>query len=364
MTPSAENAAQNPFGAIARAPAKAAGQHRAESPTRPRTMWPSPRRGILPRTMKRTISPLSNLALAGASLLALLSACRTTASPEPVSPGALVSAAELGPLLARLGDDAVVLDVRERSAYDAGHLTGAVWLSLADWEALSLANDTGLSHEAAWRERIGSLGIDGDDFVFVYDGGKLTQAARIWFVLQHFGAASASVVDGGWPALVRGLESQTAPGATLAITTAPSTRPAVRFEPNASASIGLVERGALRLAIERGDVQVLDARTTEEYRGLDLRSNSRGGHLPGAISLPHTRLIDEQGCLKSIDELQRLLAGAGFERGRPVITHCDGGGRAALAALAAQRAGFGPVLNYYLSFGDWSKDSTCPVVND
>ncbi|MBN8494900.1 MAG: hypothetical protein J0M00_26080, partial [Burkholderiales bacterium] len=42
----------------------------------------------------------------GASLLALLSACRTTASPEPVSPGALVSAAELGPLLARLGDDA------------------------------------------------------------------------------------------------------------------------------------------------------------------------------------------------------------------------------------------------------------------
>lgn len=114
-------------------------------------------------------------------------------------------------------------------------------------------------------------------------------------------------------------------------------------------------------AIEQHEAQIFDARTQDEYVGKDLRKNSRGGHLPTAINLPHTQLLNEQGKLKSPEELAKLFEQAGFERGQPVITHCDGGGRASLAALAAARAGYGPVMNYYLSFGDWAADASCPV---
>jgi thiosulfate/3-mercaptopyruvate sulfurtransferase len=46
------------------------------------------------------------------------------------------------------------------------------------------------------------------------------------------------------------------------------------------------------------------------------------------------------------------------------VTHCEGGGRAALGAAAAVRAGFDDVRVYYLSFGDWVRDESCPIVRD
>ena len=42
-------------------------------------------------------------------------------------------------------------------------------------------------------------------------------------------------------------------------------------------------------------------------------------------------------------------------------SHCDAGGRAALAALAAVVAGRRDVQAYYLSFSDWAADGSCPV---
>ncbi|WP_245499478.1 rhodanese-like domain-containing protein [Mesorhizobium sp. M1A.F.Ca.ET.072.01.1.1] len=79
----------------------------------------------------------------------------------------------------------------------------------------------------------------------------------------------------------------------------------------------------------------------------DLRRNARGGHLPGARLLPHASLLDD-GRLKPTAELPRLLSDAGLRSGEHVVTHCDGGGRAALAAIAAVRAGYDDVRAYYL----------------
>lgn len=287
-------------------------------------------------------------------------ACSTPHGLRPQRPAdALVTAEQLPGELARLRDNAVLLDVREREAYEQGHVAGAVHVRLDEWERASLSAEDGLAQQAAWRARIGALGIDGDDHVVVYDNGKMTSAARVWFVLQHFGAASTAVVDGGFPLL-----AQAAGRGVLKLEQRPSVRAPTKFEPTNAALVGLVDREQMRSAIERGEAQILDVRSAPEFRGEDKRKNARGGHLPKAINVPHTELLDAQGRLRSPEELRAILGAAGFTEGRPVITHCDGGGRAALAALAAARAGYGPVFNYYLSFGDWAKDSTCPVVLD
>ncbi len=269
--------------------------------------------------------------------------------PETLARGAAEDAAD---------ERLIIVDVRDAAAYAAGHVAGAVHADATEWKAESLAGETGLHHAALWHERIGNLGINGDDTVVIYDDGRMTEAARIWFILQHFGVPRAAVLDGGYPALEAliaerrvSLEQEAAPIRS------------VDFRPASGAAgrIALVERQRVLRAVEQREAQVFDSRTPAEYSGADPRKNARGGHLPTAINVPHTELLDSRGRLKSPDELARIFDQAGLERGRPVITHCESGGRASLAALAAQRAGYGPVMNYYLSFGDWAADESCPV---
>ena len=254
----------------------------------------------------------------------------------------------------------VVLDVRDTEAYAKAHLPDALQLTESEWKDDSLAQDSGLSHDEAWQRRLGELGITPSTPVLIYDDGNMTSAARIWFILQHFGVPRAMVVNGGYPLIEQHADSD-----GIELTTEPARPTPKDFKAarvTGDAVVGLVERDELRQLIDRGAVQVFDARSTEEYAGEKLLSNTRGGHLPGAVNLPHTELLDDQGRLRSPEELDRLLADAGFVKGVPVITHCQSGGRAALAALAAARAGYGPVRNYYLSFGDWVADATCPLV--
>lgn len=294
-------------------------------------------------------------------------AAATSAAPVPgeaqaaFAEACVVEVADLAAFMESADTGLVILDVRPEDEYAAGHLPGAFRVSYEMWESLSLEEETGLTHEDQWAARFGLNGIDGDDAVLVYDGGKMTQAARVWFILQHFGVARVAVINGGFPLIAQG----TLAGQTPALATEPQTASPKVFTPSAQPGrIDATDRHAVLAMIEQGRAQVLDARTTAEYTGEDLRKNARGGHLPTAISLPHTDLLDDQQRLLPAAELAARLEKAGFVKGKPIITHCDGGGRAALAALAAARAGYGPVINYYLSFGDWAKDAACPVVQE
>jgi thiosulfate/3-mercaptopyruvate sulfurtransferase len=107
-------------------------------------------------------------------------------------------------------------------------------------------------------------------------------------------------------------------------------------------------------------VQIFDARTAAEFTGEDLKGNKRGGHLPGAAHLNHRDLLDGRH-LRPAAELAQMMADAGIRGGVPVVTHCQSGRRAALAALAALAAGQEDVRVYYLSFGDWAADDSCSL---
>jgi thiosulfate/3-mercaptopyruvate sulfurtransferase len=253
---------------------------------------------------------------------------------------------------ALLFGSAPFLDVRPLGEFRAGHLTNAVRVPIEWWEASAKLERTSLDNKHFWEAEIGALGLDGSRTALIYDDGRLTEAARVWFILQYFGVP-ARVVNGGWPHLIR-LPRQTGDAAV------PAT---VRFKTRSEAAqAGLAEREDVRLTVAGGQ-RILDARTTAEFEGQDLRGNARGGHLPGAAHLPHARLLSADGRLLPAAALRDIFFGAGFHPGDRVVTHCDGGGRAALAALALLEAGFGDVQTYYLSFADWAKDESCPVVS-
>ncbi len=213
-----------------------------------------------------------------------------------------------------------------------------------DWISRAKDSQTGLDDIPFWQTEFEKLGIGPDAVTVVIDDGRMLEAARVWFIVQYFGLP-ALVLNGGASSL-QAVPKLAAPFVG-----------ALHLTPG-SGAVGLMDRAAVKDALPQ--VQVFDARTAAEFSGRDLKGNMRGGHLPGAALLAHGDLLNEAG-LKSEGEIAAMLDEAGITDGKPIVTHCNGGGRAALAALAALTAGRRDVRVYYLSFADWAADETCPI---
>jgi thiosulfate/3-mercaptopyruvate sulfurtransferase len=70
--------------------------------------------------------------------------------------------------------------------------------------------------------------------------------------------------------------------------------------------------------------------------------------------------VDKDGRFLVEATLRAKLAEAGVKRGEPVITHCQGGGRASVDAFVFERLGV-PTRNYYLGSSDWGNSDDTPV---
>ncbi|MBL8881029.1 MAG: hypothetical protein JNG88_18085, partial [Phycisphaerales bacterium] len=119
---------------------------------------------------------------------------------QPSSGKNVISAADL---TSRSDASTLFLDVRPRADYEVGHVSGARWVDLTEWVKLAKTEADGLEHFRKWQQRIATLGVGPDSIVRVYDDGSMIEASRLWFILQHFCVAQASVVNGGWRALQR-----------------------------------------------------------------------------------------------------------------------------------------------------------------
>jgi thiosulfate/3-mercaptopyruvate sulfurtransferase len=148
-----------------------------------------------------------------------------------------------------------------------------------EWDKAAKAPEIGFANTAYWGEVFGSLGVEHSTTAVAYDDGRMTNAARVWFILQYFGV-KAVILNGGWPVL------SSATG--LPIPVKPSSG-GFRAVPGAG-SVGLVNRETLKCQLD-GDAHVFDTRTRAEFTGEDMRNRPRGGHLPGARHLSHTDLL-------------------------------------------------------------------------
>src|SRR6185437_918283 len=92
------------------------------------------------------------------------------------------------------------LDVRDQATFDAGHAPGAVRVPVEEWDAAAKAADTGFARTAYWDKALSALGLDPTMTAIAYDGGGMTNAARVWFILQYYGLKTV-ILNGGWPVL-------------------------------------------------------------------------------------------------------------------------------------------------------------------
>ncbi len=244
----------------------------------------------------------------------------------------------------------VVLDVRTEAAFKKGHIPGARWVNPAQW-----AKGFGQGKDAEmWSKWIGNLGISAESKVVVYDDNFTKDAARIRWVLRYWGVEDVRLLNGGWGAWQGGKypseERAAPPVATSFKARARSERLATREQLLAAL------KGTRKL-------QIVDARSENEFCGTQKLSNRRGGAIPGAKHLEWSDLLDRKTQrFKSADELRQVFAQAGVTLDSPTATYCQSGGRAAVMVFGLELMGAKDVSNYYPSWAEWGNATDTPIV--
>jgi thiosulfate/3-mercaptopyruvate sulfurtransferase len=240
-----------------------------------------------------------------------------------------------------------------RAEYEAAHIPGAVFF---DQDAVVDPDSTlphALPNAKTFARHVGAMGISKDDEIVVYDGPGVFSAPRVWWMFRIMGASRVLLLDGGfdrWKMQGR-----------------PITAEPTRVAPNVfhgeldASKVASLED--VRRMLGSGDGQVADARPAGRFEGRDPepRPGIRGGHMPGAKSLPGS-MLSSGGSLLTAAELRRRFAEAGIDLSKPVVTSCGSGVTAAIVSLALETLGHRSHKLYDGSWSEWGGRSDTPVV--
>ena len=243
--------------------------------------------------------------------------------------------------------------------FDIGHIPGAQKI---DWHVD--LNDPVMRDyvgRAAFEALLRRLGIDDDTLVVLYGDKNNWWAAYAFWVFRLFGFTNARLLDGGrlkW-------EQEGRPLVTELATRPPSDYVARERDDSAIRAflpdvLGHVRTGG----------QLVDVRSPAEYTGEKLHMPEypqegamRGGHVPGARSVPWARAANADGTFKPAEELRAIYEREqGLVTARPTITYCRIGERSshtwfALTFLLGHR----DVRNYDGSWTEYGNAVRTPI---
>lgn len=224
-----------------------------------------------------------------------------------------------------------------RAIYEAGHIPGAVFVDL-DRDLAAPPGIRGrhpLPSVADFAATLGKLGIAPESHVVVYDdvGGRI--AARMWWMLLSIGHDQAQVLDGGYGAWVSA-------GHDVAVG---DVVPPPIVYPVPERFRGVVTHDRLHSRT------LVDAREGERYRGETEPVDPKAGHIPGAVSIPTSDNLADDGRFRSPRELAEVYSSLPSD----AVVSCGSGVTACHDALAMVVAGHDMPDVYIGSFSEWSR---------
>ena len=219
-----------------------------------------------------------------------------------------------------------ILDARSRVDYEKGHAPNALSGRRQGRPGAREPGRAALTDRAAWEAWIAPLGIDARSEVWIFDGARQLEAARLWWLLSYLGVEKVGLIDGNY-----GLwKSQGRPTTVEAPEVEPRSFP-VNFRADRHAT-----RADVMDALKGGRTAIVDARSKAEYVG-EQKSSKRGGHIPSACRLEWSDLVDKDGRFLEESATRLKLQALGSQAGR-ADHHPLPGGRSGLGGRLRVRA--------------------------
>ena len=240
----------------------------------------------------------------------------------------------------------VILDGRSEKDYKKGHIPNAInvpWQSLANMKGKAGDKGWGVAlNKEELSKKLGALGIDKDTEVVTYankDGWG--EDGRLTWELKTAGINS-KMLDGGYD-----LWSEDNLPTTKEVPVVVAKNLNIE-NINSNTTITTEE-----LYKNIDEYKIVDSRAKSEYDGATKYGEAVGGHIKGAISLPFNEVYNEDGTIKSEEELNKIFKDAGLKKDQKIVTYCTAGIRSAHLALILNMLGYN-AKNYDASYYEWA----------
>lgn len=262
-------------------------------------------------------------------------------------------------------ENLIILDARTgkdaRQIYLEKHIKGARFIDL-DKDLAEIGKDAAfggrhpLPTPEKFAETLSDLGIAENSHIVVYDDKNGSNAAaRAWWMLRSFGFENVQVLDGGIQAAEKN-NMEFSSGEEI-------------FE-----KAGLIKKEGWDLPVssleevenelKSNSSTVIDVRDAYRYRGESEPIDLVAGHIPGAINIPFSENLDENGLFLSPEALKEKYNQLLKDKPEHLIIHCGSGVTACHTILALAHAGFKTPNLYVGSWSEWSRREGKEIAKD
>ena len=246
-------------------------------------------------------------------------------------------------------EDLIIFDVRHalddenygKEAYKKDHIPNAIFIPLEETLTGEVKEHGGrhpLPDMEEFAQNMNDFGLDDESIVVAYDQGNLAMAGRLWWMLRYIGFKEAYVLLGGYDTW----ESKNYPVNDHK----PNIRKGNKLSVNIQEDL-IIDMDDVKRTISKDNQILVDSRTSERYKGEVEPMDRIPGHIPGAINLPWTELVDDKFEPEEIKEHFK-----GLDDYDKLVVHCGSGITATANIMFMEEVDLQPVL-YLGGYSDW-----------
>jgi len=242
--------------------------------------------------------------------------------------------------------------------YNLGHMPGAV---LFDWKKdLNDPLSRDILSKGQLEELLSRSGVYKDTTMVLYGDFNNWFAAFAFWIFKYYGVEKVALMNGGrkkWLAEDREVTREL-PTPTMAAYKVKGTNEAIR-----------TYLDDVRKTLGKRDKVLVDVRGPAEFTGeitappeYPNEHAQRGGHIPGAVNIPWSQAVKEDGTFKTAEDLAKLYQNKGVTPDKEVVTYCRIGERSSFSwFVLTYLLGYPKVRNYDGSWTEWGNMVRNPI---
>ena len=250
------------------------------------------------------------------------------------------------------------VDYDPTANYNLGHVPGAV---LFDWKRdLNHPLERDILSKEQLERLFSASGISPDTKIVLYGDFNNWFAAYAFWDLQYYGVKNVVLMNGGRKKWIDEDKPLTKDLSTFAKTSYKAQGPDENIRVFYKQTADLYRKPNVRLVDVRGPKEFTgEVLAPPEY---PTEHAQRGGHIPGAINIPWSQAVKEDGTFKSVEDIRKLYEDKGITADRDIVTYCRIGERSSFTWFVLKYLlGYPNVRNYDGSWTEWGNLVRNPI---